>query len=869
VVIIFDNITVENNFMRKPNIRPLAPAFLFYLILSSTNPAKAASYTWTNTAGGNWNVAANWSPNGVPGGTDSAAITTTGSYTVTMSDTESVGTLTLGASSGDATAQTLNLSSGTFTLNNASTGTAQGMLNLSGATLEGAGPLTLAGPFNWTGGALMAFVQFKGGSINGGLNFYGALVNSGTLAWNGTLYVYGGVLTNLASGTINLAAGSLAASESGSPDFVNDGRINASGTGASSIGIPFNNYGTVDVNSGTLSLGNGGTESNSFTVESGATLQLGGGTFTFSSGSTILGAGNFTVSGGTAGLAGICNVMGTYTVSGGVANVTGDSTIAGPLVLSGGTLNLNSGEITPPTATFSGGTEAGTQIVHVSLFTWDGTAIYGNVRFYGGSINGGLNLYGTLINSGTLAWNGTVYMYGGTLTNMPSGTINFAAGSGVSGVSGSPFLENVGRFIASGPGTSYIGLPFNNLGTVAVNSGTLNLEASGTEIGSFTVASGATLNMGGDTYTFISGSTISGAGNLTVSAGTVGFGGTSDVTGTNTFSGGVANVTGACTITSALVISGGTLNLNGSGAITPATATIVGGTEEGSQPIKVQSAGGFTWAGGLIYGLVQFNGGTVNADGGQNLSGALVNSGTLAWSGTVFMYGGVFTNLASGTVNLAPQSSVTAISGSPDLDNDGQFNVSGPGTSTIGIPFNNHGSVNIQSGVLSLTGPQSLTNGTLNFAITNTTSFGTLNLSGNADLTCTLGATITGFAPQIGDSFGLITYGSETGLFSAFNLPSDVNWGFNYGNTLFSLIVSNLAAPYLTLQIVEPPLVTDGFTLLMLGPIGSNYSIQAAAAPNLTNWVSLTNFTSVDTSFYYTDTTATNHQARVFRAVMH
>jgi hypothetical protein len=855
--------------MRKPNVRQLALAFLASLMLTATTPAKAASYTWTNTAGGNWNAAANWSPNGVPGGTDSAAITTTGSYTVTMSDTESVGTLTLGASSGDGTVQTLNLPSGTFTVNNASTGTAQGTLNLSGANLEGAGALTLAGPFNWTGGVLMASVQFNGGSINGGLNFYGALVNSGTLAWNGTLYTYGAVITNLASGTINLAAGSLAASESGSPDFDNDGQINASGTGTSFINVPFNNYGTVDVNGGTLSLGGGGTESNSFTVESGATLELGGGTFAFSSGSTILGAGNFTVSGATVGLAGTCNVSGTFTVSSGMANVTGDSTITGPLVLSGGTLNLTSGEITPSTTTFSGGTETGTRSVLAGVFNWSGTAIYGTVELNSGSISGGLNLYGVLVNSGPLAWNGTVFMYGGVLTNLGPGTISFAAGSGVSGVSGSPHLQNVGRFIASGTGTSYIGVPFNNLGTVAVNGGTLNLEASGTEIGSFTLASGATLNMDGETYTFISGSTISGAGNLTVSGGTVGFEGTCNVTGTNTISGGVANVTGACTITNTLLISGGTLNLNGTGAITPATAAIVGGTEEGSQPIQVQSAGGFTWTGGVIDGTVQFKGGSVNAGGGQNLYGALVNSGTLAWSGTVFMYGGVFTNLASGTVNLAPQSSVISISGSPDLDNDGQFNVSGPGASTLSIPFNNHGTVNIQSGALSLTGLSSLTNGTLNFAITNTTNFGTLNLSGNADLTCTLGATLTGFAPQIGDSFGLITYVSESGLFSAFNLPPDVNWGFNYGNTVFSLIVSNLAAPYLTLQIVEPPLIPDGFTLLMLGPIGSNYSIQAATVPTLTNWVSLTNFTSVDTSFYYTDTTASNYQARVFRAVMH
>jgi hypothetical protein len=33
-----------------------------------------ASYTWTNTAGGSWSIASNWSPNGVPGANDDVTI---------------------------------------------------------------------------------------------------------------------------------------------------------------------------------------------------------------------------------------------------------------------------------------------------------------------------------------------------------------------------------------------------------------------------------------------------------------------------------------------------------------------------------------------------------------------------------------------------------------------------------------------------------------------------------------------------------------------------------------------------------------------------------------------------------------------------
>ena len=60
---------------------------------------RAATITWTNTAGGNWSTAANWSPNQVPSGTDDAFITNNGTYMVTINATATAGTLTLGGAS--------------------------------------------------------------------------------------------------------------------------------------------------------------------------------------------------------------------------------------------------------------------------------------------------------------------------------------------------------------------------------------------------------------------------------------------------------------------------------------------------------------------------------------------------------------------------------------------------------------------------------------------------------------------------------------------------------------------------------------------------------------------------------------------------
>jgi hypothetical protein len=126
-----------------------------------------------------------------------------------------------------------------------------------------------------------------------------------------------------------------------------------------------------------------------------------------------------------------------------------------------------------------------------------------------------------------------------------------------------------------------------------------------------------------------------------------------------------------------------------------------------------------------------------------------------------------------------------------------------------------------------------------------------------------------GYTPKAGDTFPLLTYGSETGLFSGFILPRDANWGFIYGPTVFSLVVDTLTAPYVTLLPVTPSGIDPDVTFLLLGPIGSNYAIQASTNLAGKNWTSVTNFVSTVSSFYFTDTNAADNDARFFRAVMH
>ena len=52
--------------------------------------------TWKNTAGGDWNTAADWT-NGVPMAGDTALVTTPGSYTIVSDQNNSAGVLQMAA----------------------------------------------------------------------------------------------------------------------------------------------------------------------------------------------------------------------------------------------------------------------------------------------------------------------------------------------------------------------------------------------------------------------------------------------------------------------------------------------------------------------------------------------------------------------------------------------------------------------------------------------------------------------------------------------------------------------------------------------------------------------------------------------------
>src|ERR1017187_5127731 len=125
--------------------------FIVLALLAIASVTHATTITWTNTAGGNWSVAANWSPNQVPGSSDTAILTNDGTYTVTMDVGPNIAGLVVGAPTGVNT-QTLFASGQTLTLNGQVTVNSQGQFTFNNGTMAGA--VGLAGVMTWSADTL-------------------------------------------------------------------------------------------------------------------------------------------------------------------------------------------------------------------------------------------------------------------------------------------------------------------------------------------------------------------------------------------------------------------------------------------------------------------------------------------------------------------------------------------------------------------------------------------------------------------------------------------------------------------------------------------------------------------------------------------
>lgn len=612
------------------------------------------------------------------GGGNSLGATDTGAYAVSSGATLNLNDQRTLASSATVTGGTLALTGSTdLTLNGQSFGT----VTQSGGTTNG--PSTITGSDAWSGGTVTGSGTTSVAS-GATLNLTGgtpelvdhALTNSGTIDWtSGNFCVtQGAVLTNDKTFTADPGA-----SNEIYPSCIGGGQAssvtNASGATMTTetatadtvdiaSGVAFDNAGALTVIQGSFETDGGNvpgiTDTGSYTLDAGTFWVLND-QRTFGSAATIDTIGNSTldiIGSGAVSFGGqsIGNIDQSAGTAYGTFTVTGDYTWSGGTLYGAGTTTLTS----TGTLTLDGGTP---ELGNTHTFANDGTASWnsGNFCLYAGS---------TFDNQGSFtadSSNGQIYdsCVGGyaahpLFANLVKGTAP-AAGSMTVSVSASAF--------------SYMAVPFNNNGTVAVNDGWFETE-------------GGNSNGGSD------------AGTYTLASGTIFY-----VEDQRDFKGASTQISGA-----------GQLNLTSSANVTLksqklSNLAMTGGQENGSFTVS----GPFAWSGGTLNGtgtLTLLSTSTTTISSSVSIEGPKVtDDGTVNWTtgyleicdGTVFTNDGVLTATASGyPIYNCGNGDDTA----PEFINKKTMTVDVPSNGTLYdyVPFNNTKTVNLTGGSFQLQG---------------------------------------------------------------------------------------------------------------------------------------------------------------------
>jgi hypothetical protein len=617
------------------------------------------------------------------------------------------------------------------------------------------------------------------------------------------------------------------------------------------------------------------------------------------------------------------------TLSSGSLNATNISTQTtnGAITLAGGTIanatiNLTNGtSLIAQSGTFNGVTMSGTLDVGNSVnaagltvtngLVLNGTALegnptnsdYGDITFAGSQTLGGT---GTVVfgNQPSSAYNALRLADGGT-------TLTIGSGITVEGQNGT-----IGYSSAYG-GPQNVLVVNQGLISADVSGGTISIQAQpfinealaqGTNGGSLTINvlqnnPGATLIMNGAGSLSLSG-VWTNAGAINATNVTVNLGGSFTLAdlGAFTRSGGTVNLTGVLTNTGttlALNAASGSWVLDGGtvlgGTITTATGvslvvnngTFNGVTMSGTLDVgNSVNAAGLTVTNGLVLNGTALEGNPTNSDygditfaGSQTLGGtgtvvfgnqpsSAYNALRLADGGTTLTIGsGITVEGQNGTIGYSsayggPQNVLVVNQGLISAD------VSGGTILVDAEPFDNNGTLAATLGTAALDGSFNLASGTLEFGLSNTNTFGKIQISGSAALAGTVAATLlNGFMPAVSNSFPVLTYGSFTGAFTNTELPSGFVWQTNYGPTTFTLTVSGMTVSGIS-PVLKPILNPLGQLLLQFtGSTNAEYTVLASTnlAVPLSNWVTLGNASVLSNTLYqFIDTNSTNFPARFY-----
>ena len=495
----------------------------------------------------------------------------------TLTATANAGAIELGTtvtiSTGTLNANSITVTANTIDLNST---TSVGTLSVSGngTILQGTGNITVTSAMTWTGGTI-------GGSglltTNGGVTTTMATVfpvvlsrdwdNNGTINWDPT---NSNDLTISSTFTLHNKSGAnfnLDNSANSGAAILGGGIITNTGTTTLNstltptlINPQFDNVGTVTVTQGDLQLAGIGTDTGSYTVASGHKLTFsnasgtrdlsgasvtGAGTVVFDGNGSRTVSGTYNITGGTTITGGTSNAfsgtnvtgIGALTVSGGTNTFTGTNTTLGDITVSGGDTTLSTGNtfsIANLSVSGNGSVLQGNDGITVtSAMTWTGGTIGGSGLL---TTNGGVTTTMATVfpvvlsrdwdNNGTINWDPTnsndlTISSTFTLHNKSGANFNLdnSANSGAA-ILGGGIITNTGTTTLNSTLTpTLINPQFDNVGTVTVTQGDLQLAGDGTDTGSYTVASSQTLTFSGGTRV-IDGD-ISGSGTVNFSGGTL------------------------------------------------------------------------------------------------------------------------------------------------------------------------------------------------------------------------------------------------------------------------------------------------------------------------------------------------------------
>jgi hypothetical protein len=308
----------------------------------------------------------------------------------------------------------------------------------------------------------------------------------------------------------------------------------------------------------------------------------------------------------------------------------------------------------------------------------------------------------TIDNFGQATWmtnfNETVTFTNNAVFKTAGATFTVQAGGNATlTLAGTGTLNNAGTFqtmdMDPTGGTTTLGITLHNTGTVEAVSGTLNMTSNRSSTGVFTADAGATLNFTGGTHVLAVGSSVGGAGTVLFSSSSIVILGSYTASTGLTISSGTTTFNADITLPT-LTITGGTLtgfgNVTVTGLLTWTAGSITG-------PGQTTAAGGMAISGNNDKAL---DGRTLNNAGAATMTGngniVLVNNGVFNNLAT-----GTFNLQSDAAVRTY------SIFTTPGMfNNAGLFQKSGgTGYSYMSQDaFNNSGTVVVSSGILDLAG---------------------------------------------------------------------------------------------------------------------------------------------------------------------